>query len=546
MEEFTTLTALHIACQNAFEDLACLLIDKSDINFLTDLKNSNLPLNLACKNKHEPLKFVKKMLDRIKNEAPSELLNVITKLDLNKQSILNIAIENNHLKIIDLLLKDYYVEGKDSEDKNGNLPIHIAAKSGSVEILKILVKNEAVSFKNNSKGDNVLHIAAENNKFNFIYELLAYEKAYVKKYNLQETHEPLALCLNRSKYTPLFLAAIGGHTKCIELLVMLDEVDLSLQDLDGNSIYHVFALNNNFDSLRFCLTRKNSSRFLDPLYIRNNKDETLIHTASRYENLEIIKMALSKIYDGLMPTEVYLTLKNNEGDTFFHIACKKGFFNIVEYFLKDLKMKFLVNSLDNNMNTPLHLASEKGHLAIVNILIDMGADMTLNNKDDNNPLEISCKKGFFEVSKVLINRYPRIGVEKTVNDDPLHVACSEGAFEVVRLLLSKGAEIDNVNHENKNCLDIAIEKGHREVIKALLQSENWHKLFLSETLLNYDTKISKAFLESPQLNALYENKMWDMIELVLNNCQDGNDFNFKVLDPEKCENVNSKILNNNN
>ena len=476
MEEHTNLTALHIACQNAFENLACLLIDKSNINLLTNLNTSTLPLHLACKNKHETIQILKRILDRIKNEAPSDLLNVITKLDTNKQSILNIAIENNHLNIIDLLLKDYYVEGKDNEDKSGNLPVHIAAKSGSVEILKILVKNEAVSFKNNSNGDNALHIAAENNKFNFIVELLAYEKEYVKKYNLQDTHEPFAKCLNKSKNTPLFLAAIGGHTKCVELLVMLDEVDLSLQDIDGNSIYHIFALYNSFESLRFCLTRKNSQKFLNPLYIKNNKNETLIHTASRLENLEIIKIALSKLYDGLMSAEVFLTLKNNEGDNFFHIACKKGYFNIVEYFLKDLKMKYLVNIADINLNTPLHLASEKGHLSIVNILIDMGADMNAKNKDENNPLELSCRKGYFEVSKVLINRYPKIEAEKTVNDDPLHVASTEGAFEVVRLLLSKGAEIDKVNHENKNCLDLAIENGHREVIKALLEDENWQKL----------------------------------------------------------------------
>ncbi len=162
-----------------------------------------------------------------------------------------------------------------------------------------------------------------------------------------------------------------------------------------------------------------------------------------------------------MPAEQFLTQTNQDGDTFFHIACTNGFFNIVEYFVKDLKMKYLVNETDARLNTGLHLASNNGHISIVNVLIDVGANMNAKNMDGFTALELSCRKGFFEVSKVLINRFPRLSTsEETVKDDPLHVACHEGAFEVVRLLLSKGAVIDLLNHEKKNCLDIAIENGN--------------------------------------------------------------------------------------
>jgi hypothetical protein len=94
--------------------------------------------------------------------------------------------------------------------------------------------------------------------------------------------------LIRLKYTPLSLAIIGGHTKCVELLVMLnDQVDLMAVDSQGNSIYQLCAQFNNIESLRFCLTRKDP-RFFDPLYIRNTTKENVIHTASREENLEVI------------------------------------------------------------------------------------------------------------------------------------------------------------------------------------------------------------------------------------------------------------------
>jgi ankyrin repeat protein len=193
------MTPLQIACQHVWEDIAILLIDATSIDLLTNLKSTspNTPLHLACRNSHESLLIVKKILNRIKDESEYDLNTVLNRLDSQKQTPLNIAIEKNHLNIIDMMLKEFYLDEKDSEDKNGNLPVHIAARSGSVEILKILAKNDAVSFRNNASGDNAMHIAAENNKFNFIRELIAFEKDYVIKNKLVESHVPMAKCYNR-------------------------------------------------------------------------------------------------------------------------------------------------------------------------------------------------------------------------------------------------------------------------------------------------------------------------------------------------------------
>jgi ankyrin repeat protein len=177
--------------------------------------------------------------------------------------------------------------------------------------------------------------------------------------------------LNRERLSPLFLAIIGGHTKCVELLSALDYIKLDSQDKNGNTIFHICAEYNNQESLRV-LVNKKDPRIIKGLYIKNKKNETVIHTASQYENLEIIKLVLNKIYDGFMPIETFLKTRNKEGMTFFHIACSKGYFNIVEYFLKDLKMKYLSEIIDKDMNTPLHLASSNNHLSIVNLIIDLG------------------------------------------------------------------------------------------------------------------------------------------------------------------------------
>ena len=488
---------------------------------------------------------MKRLLDKVKKESTIDLNNLLETVDSDKQTILNMCIDKNHLKLVDILLKDYFTDIKDEYDKNGNLPIHLAARNGSVELFNVLVKNDAISFKININGDNPLHIAAENNKFNFIKKFLEYEKSFVERNNLKAIHQPTALGLNRERYTPLFLAIIGGHTKCVEIFVGLDYIKLDTHDKNGNTLFHICAEFNNQESIRVIL-RKKDPRIFKALYMKNKRNETVLHTASEYENLEIIKLVLNKVYDGFMPVETFLKTRNKNGQTFFHIACSKGYFNIVEYFLKDLKMKYLLEILDKDLNSPLHLASANNHLSIVNLIIDVAVgliDFGAKNKEGHTALELSCRKGHFEISKTLINRNPKkIETDQNANDDPLHVACNEGSYEVVRLLLAKGTPIDIINNENKNCLDIAIEKSHREVIKVLLEDPNWHKLFLSEKKIEKnDIKMNKSISfyesdnytikESPQFNAMYEKKMWDLIKIVLDNCHNDDDYEFKIIDP---------------
>ena len=195
--------------------------------------------------------------------------------------------------------------------------------------------------------------------------------------------------------------------------------------------------------------------------------------------------------------EVYLMSKDKQGRTCLNLACFSGFFNIVEYLIKDLKLTFLLEIADDEGNAPLHLASMNGHLSVVSILLSFDINVQTKNNEGITALELSCRKGFFEISKLLINSYDTIStpVEKGAIN-PLHVAACEGAHEVVELLLMKGAQIDSLNEENENCLDIAIKNNQIEVIRVLLNNQKWKDLIQHEpkakkskkTFINFNLK----------------------------------------------------------
>ena len=58
--------------------------------------------------------------------------------------------------------------------------------------------------------------------------------------------------------------------------------------------------------------------------------------------------------------------KNNDGWTPLHYASNRGYLDIVEYLIKECKCD--VESKDNDECTPLHIASSKSHLDIVKYL----------------------------------------------------------------------------------------------------------------------------------------------------------------------------------
>jgi len=81
-----------------------------------------------------------------------------------------------------------------------------------------------------------------------------------------------------------------------------------------------------------------------------------------------------------------------------------------------------------------------GHLEVVKLLLEHGADPNVKNRDGKTPLHNAASEGHLEVVKLLLER----GADPNVKDDdgntPLHNAAWRGHLEVVKLLLEHGAD----------------------------------------------------------------------------------------------------------
>ena len=121
--------------------------------------------------------------------------------------------------------------------------------------------------------------------------------------------------------------------------------------------------------------------------------------------------------------------------------------------------------------TPIHFAADRGHLKIVQLLLEAGVDTDVATTDGATALYCSACMGHVEVARLLLEA----GADKdaAMTEDgstALYVAAQNGHLEVVPLLLEAGAETDAKDKLGSTALLIAACMGHVEIVRFLLEA----------------------------------------------------------------------------
>ena len=130
-----------------------------------------------------------------------------------------------------------------------------------------------------------------------------------------------------------------------------------------------------------------------------------------------------------------------------------------------------LNDQNAGGRTPLLVASEKGHLEVVRLLLSKeGIDINKPAKNGLTPLIFASWKGHLEIVRVLLSK-EGIDVNKPKNEGitSLIIASFQGHLEVVRLLLSKeGVDVNKCAIHGDTAINSASFSGHLEVVKELV------------------------------------------------------------------------------
>ena len=215
--------------------------------------------------------------------------------------------------------------------------------------------------------------------------------------------------------SPLHGAAYSGSLPCLELLLQND-ADISVSDLSG---------------------------------------DTPLHTAAQQGHAAFAKMLLH-----LKPTSV--SIRNVCGQSALHRASQGGFCEIIEILLK---ADAILDSVDNEGFTPLHIAVKAGNAKAVKILLESKADPNLTSTESGlAPLHSAARQ---TAGVQLIQLLHAAGADVAVRDQKgrsvLHHAIKSSSLEVVQAVVDIGCPIDDVAQETLGLRAARAEQQYRYV-----------------------------------------------------------------------------------
>lgn len=119
--------------------------------------------------------------------------------------------------------------------------------------------------------------------------------------------------------------------------------------------------------------------------------------------------------------------------------------------------------------TPLGLSAYFGHLDIVALLLDRGADPNIPAKNEYQvtPLHSACSIREYAISKLLIEHGADVNARQMRGVTALHSAAHIGDFAIVELLLENGADANAKMDTGQTPLMMAKEKGNRKVVSLI-------------------------------------------------------------------------------
>ena len=116
-----------------------------------------------------------------------------------------------------------------------------------------------------------------------------------------------------------------------------------------------------------------------------------------------------------------------------------------------------INFVDKFGSTALSIAVADGNEKLVKILLDYGASVGTEYKNEASILHIACNYNNIVIVRLLIESRVNINELDKYGNNALWTATfnARGYYEVVELLLRNGADINSVNNAGRSPLDFA-------------------------------------------------------------------------------------------
>ncbi|KAL6826530.1 ankyrin repeat-containing domain protein [Trichoderma camerunense] len=317
-------------------------------------------------------------------------------------------------------------------------PLCYAIELGFADLARFMIKERRVRLNCSARNRTALGVACSKGYETLVHDLLEYGA----KIGLRDSQGR----------TALYHAASNGHLNLVKLLVDKG-ADITINDHDGVSPFHAACVNGHLSVMRRLIQEGADARQLD----KENAGPVL--KASSNGHIKAVRFLIGK--------GAHYELSNYHTMPPVFVALKKGSTHLVKLLIDQEND---INAVTKtNKQTMLFAACYEGRADIASLLIQRGADITIQNSAQQTPLYAACGNGHVDVVKLLIQKNASIKTQDDHGRTPLFAACYSGHVEVAQLLIDKGADIMASDKTKSTPLHAAAFKGSIEIVRMLIK-----------------------------------------------------------------------------
>ncbi|KAJ7049829.1 ankyrin repeat-containing domain protein [Mycena amicta] len=117
----------------------------------------------------------------------------------------------------------------------------------------------------------------------------------------------------------------------------------------------------------------------------------------------------------------------------------------------------------------LQAASAGGHLDVVRLLLEYGADVNAQGRLNRNALQAASEGGHLNIVRLLLEHGADVNAQGGLYGNSLQAASESAGGHLVRLLLEHGADVNAQGGFYGNALQAASDGGHLDIVRLLLE-----------------------------------------------------------------------------
>jgi ankyrin repeat protein len=214
------------------------------------------------------------------------------------------------------------------------------------------------------------------------------------------------------------------------------------------------------------VTPRYDLRCLAQMAVHANDDDHVGWTCLHYAALR----GDSSVLRDMLEYGADVNTRSEAGRTPLAVAARAGQGHIVQQLIDanaDLNAQDDISGL-----SPLHLAAEQHHPAIVRRLLQAGARVDITNQWQQTPLWLAAWQtwqGNTEIARILVAQGADLQKADEKGHTPLHMAARAGHTLMVDYLLREGADIEHRNINGRTPLFQAVVGNHPRTVAALLE-----------------------------------------------------------------------------